>query len=102
MLFAPPAESPLIGQALGAALLGLGSSDWIARASPAGGIYGRAVVIGNTTTFVVASLTGIRALIDRRDLVTMIGTAVALLFACLFVWLMMVSKGLKAAPPPAP
>ncbi|NBC01657.1 MAG: hypothetical protein GVY15_12470 [Bacteroidetes bacterium] len=37
----------LFVQLVGAALIGFGAANWIARHAPVGGIYGRAVVIGN-------------------------------------------------------
>ena len=41
---------------LGGALIGFGAMNWIARGSTLGGIYGRAVVVGNHWHFVVGSL----------------------------------------------
>lgn len=41
---------------LGGALLGFGAMNWIARASTLGGIYGRAVVVGNQVHFLVGSI----------------------------------------------
>jgi hypothetical protein len=38
---------------LGAALVGLGAANWMARSSPMGGIYGRAIVLGTQVHFVV-------------------------------------------------
>jgi hypothetical protein len=38
---------------LGGALVGLGFANWMARSSPMGGIYGRAVVLGTQVQFVV-------------------------------------------------
>jgi hypothetical protein len=47
--------SPLL-QLLGGALIGLGAADWMARQSPLGGIYGRAVVAANQLHFTVGAL----------------------------------------------
>ncbi len=41
------AEGYLFAQLYGAALLGFGAANWIVRHAPLGGIYGRAVVLGN-------------------------------------------------------
>jgi hypothetical protein len=38
---------------LGGALVGLGAANWMARSSPMGGIYGRAIVLGTQVHFVV-------------------------------------------------
>ena len=49
------AGSPLV-QLLGAALLGFGAMNWIARGSVLGGIYGRSVVAGNQTHLTIGAL----------------------------------------------
>jgi hypothetical protein len=41
---------------LGAAMVGMGLMNWIARNSALGGIYGRTVVSGNQAHFVIGSL----------------------------------------------
>ena len=41
------ASDLVLVQLLGAALLGIGAASWVARRSLLGGIYGRAVVVGN-------------------------------------------------------
>ena len=43
-------------QLLGAALLGFGAMNWIARGSVLGGIYGKAVVAGNQTHLAIGAL----------------------------------------------
>jgi len=40
---------------LGGALFGLGAANWMARSSPMGGIYGRAIVLGTQVHFVVGA-----------------------------------------------
>ena len=44
-----------VASLLGGALVGLGAANWMARSSPMGGIYGRAVVIGTQAHFVVGA-----------------------------------------------
>lgn len=44
-----------VGSLLGGALAGLGAANWMARSSPMGGIYGRAVVLGTQMHFVVGA-----------------------------------------------
>jgi hypothetical protein len=65
LLFAPDEVSrvlwPLSGgnalvQLLGAALLGFGAMNWLARGSALGGIYGRAVVASNQTHLTIGAL----------------------------------------------
>lgn len=55
VLFRGSDANPL-GALLGAALVGVGAMTWIARRSLLGGIYGRAVVVGNQVHFVVGAL----------------------------------------------
>jgi hypothetical protein len=45
-----------VASLLGAALLGFGAMNWIARGSILGGIYGRAVVVANQVHFSVGAL----------------------------------------------
>ena len=52
----PTARADGFPQLLGAALIGFAAMNWIARGAALGGIYGRAVVIGNQTHFVVGAL----------------------------------------------
>ena len=44
-------RAAFFAQQFGTALLGLAALNWIGRASPVGGIYGRPLVVGNTTFF---------------------------------------------------
>jgi hypothetical protein len=48
-------ESTLI-QLFGAALLGFAMLNWMARGAPAGGIYGRPIVIGNLVQYTVGGI----------------------------------------------
>jgi len=43
-------------QLLGAAFIGFASSNWVVRHAPVGGIYGRAVVVGNQAFSLVGAL----------------------------------------------
>jgi len=67
LLFAPEEVSAAMGQEggathalsvqlLGAAFIGFAASNWIVRHSPVGGIYGRAVVLGNQAFSLVGAL----------------------------------------------
>jgi hypothetical protein len=46
----------LVAELYGVALLGLGVATWIAKRSPIGGIYGRALVAGNFANAIAATL----------------------------------------------
>ena len=50
------AAHALLVQLLGAAFIGFASSNWIVRHAPVGGIYGRAVVLGNQAFSLVGAL----------------------------------------------
>jgi len=53
--FGSATADPLL-QMLGASLLGFGALNWVARRGPLGGIYGRALVIGNQVHFSVGAV----------------------------------------------
>ena len=55
-LLVPEAGGLALAQLLGAALLGFGAMNWVARGAALGGIYGRAVVAGNQTHLTVGAL----------------------------------------------
>lgn len=60
------AQSPTLPlQLWAAALLGLGAVNWIGRGLMLGGIYGRALVLGNLVHWFVAALVLLRAALDR-------------------------------------
>jgi len=52
----PPADGGPLMQLLGAALLGFGAMNWVARGSLLGGIYGRSVVAGNQTHLTIGAI----------------------------------------------
>ena len=49
---------------LGAALVGLGAMNWMARRAPIGGIYGRPVLTANLAHFVIGGLALLRVGLD--------------------------------------
>lgn len=80
---------PVMLQLWAAALLALAGADWIGRGVTIGGIYGRALVIGNLGHWTVGSLSALRAALDRPSS-GLLWAAVALygIFAIGFVWLL--------------
>jgi hypothetical protein len=67
--FVSTSSGGAIAQMCGAGLLGFAAMNWTARGSALGGIYGRAVVIGNQTHLTIAALLLISRGIDQpRDL----------------------------------
>ena len=85
---------PLV-QLLGAALIGYGAMNWIARGSLLGGIYGRAVVAGNQTHLTVGALLLVKhGLIAGGSPAYWILTGVYVLGAGLFLYLFF-SSGIR-------
>ena len=60
----PTAGGDTLVQLLGAALLGFGAMNWIARGAALGGIYGRAVIAGNQTHFMIGALLLVKSGVD--------------------------------------
>jgi hypothetical protein len=60
----PSAGADPLVQLLGAALLGFGAANWIARGAALGGIYGRAVVAGNQTHLTIGALLLLKRSVD--------------------------------------
>jgi hypothetical protein len=76
-------------QLWGAGLLGLASANWIARGVTLGGIYGRAIVLGNVAHWTIGGLAGLRAALDRPGAVGLwTVAAVYTVFAVAFGWLL--------------
>jgi hypothetical protein len=92
LLFAPvevvPA-APLVAQWLGSALLGLAAVDWTGRSSSVGGIYGRALLMGNLVTFNVGGLVTLRAFLNVRNVDLLIIATISLILGASFGWLLM-------------
>jgi hypothetical protein len=84
-------------QLLGAALLGFAAMNWTARGAALGGIYGRAVVVGNLMHFFVgACVLANRAFSDDAISVAFrLLTGLYVLGAAMFVYLAFFSSGLR-------
>lgn len=106
LLFAPDEASrvlilgsggPILVQLLGAALLGFGSANWIARGALLGGIYGRAVVAGNQTHLTVGALLLVKHGVDVGvpHSAYWVLTVLYVLGAVFFSYLMFFSSGLR-------
>jgi hypothetical protein len=91
------AVASLSAQLYGAAVMGLGATNWIARRSLLGGIYGRALVTGNFIHAGAATLVLLRPTIASGSPRLWIAFAVALLLAIGFGWLLFVSGGIPKA-----
>ena len=76
-------------QQFGTALLGLAAINWIARGSPVGGIYGRPLVVGNTTFFTTNTLLLFGQALDASQAWTLwVQAGIALGFAIGFALLL--------------
>ncbi len=64
-LIASGPEGAFFTQLLGAALLGFAALNWISRDAVLGGIYGRAVVVGNMTFFLSSLLAALNHTLDQ-------------------------------------
>jgi len=70
LLFIPTAFSGIVGQTdsgsvvfvqlLAAAVIGFAATNWIARHSPLGGIYGRAIILGNQSFSLIGTFVLLR------------------------------------------
>ena len=90
-LFAPEAAgtaAPVAVQVLGAALLGFAALTWNARGLVLGGVYGRAVVVGNQTFAFVASLVLGRSLLEAPSTAAGVLFGIVAFGAVLFTVLM--------------
>jgi hypothetical protein len=91
----PGAAGSSLLQLLGAALLGFGAMNWIARGSVLGGIYGRSVVAGNQTHLTIGALLLLKhGFVAGGSPAYWALTGVYLLGAGLFLYLFFFSSGL--------
>ena len=58
----PDPRPPVLAQLVGASLLGFAAANWTGRGAVLGGIYGRAVVVGNQAFAFVGALVLLRSL----------------------------------------
>jgi hypothetical protein len=93
----PGSGGPVLVQLLGAAFLGFGSANWIARGALLGGIYGRAVVAGNQTHLTVGALLLVKhgVHVGPPHPAYWVLTVLYVLGAAFFSYLMFFSSGLR-------
>jgi hypothetical protein len=89
-------SGPLI-PLLGAALLGFGAMNWIARGSVLGGIYGKAVVASNQTHLTIGGLVLVKQGVDggTGTLAYWVLTVAYVLGAIFFSYLTFFSSGIR-------
>jgi hypothetical protein len=106
LLFAPDeftnalrvsAGGSVIVQVCAAAVLGFAAMNWTVRGSALGGIYGRAVVVGNQTHLMIGALLLVSGGIDApRSVAYWVVTGLYVCGAAFFSYLMFFSSGLRA------
>lgn len=79
---------PQLAQLFGAALLGFGAANWIARRSMLGGIYGRSVVAGNLAFAFVGALSLLGNFPDAPGPTLWVLLVILGIGSVLFGWLM--------------
>jgi hypothetical protein len=96
-LLAPEAGDGALIQLLGAALLGFGATNWIARGAALGGIYGRAVIAGSQTHLTIGALLLVKrgADVGAAPPAYWLLTVLHVLGAGLFGYLTFFSSGLR-------
>ena len=92
---ASAAPVPLLIQLLGAGYFGLALSNWLAKDSSIGGIYGRSLTLGNSVHFTVGALALAKAVIGggMHPLISVLPVIYAG-FALAFAWLVFGATGL--------
>ena len=90
---------PAVLQLWGASLLGLAATSWVGRGLTLGGIYGRALVMGNLVHWMVGGFVTLRAALNQPSLGGLwAATALFGAFAAAFAWLLRRPPGVT--PPP--
>lgn len=84
----PNQELTLTLQILGAFYFAFGMVNWLAKESLLGGIYGRPIVVGNVTHFLIGALALIKGITLHNSLLLWIMAAVYALFAAAFTAVM--------------
>lgn len=96
---APDAGANPLMPLLGAALLGFGAMNWVARGTVLGGIYGRAVVAGNQTHLTIGALVLVKHGVDggAAGLPFWLLTGLYVIGAGFFIYLTFFSSGIPSA-----
>ena len=78
-----PGAAPVVEvvvQLLGGAWLGVATIDWFTRGLTIGGIYGRPIVLGNLTLYLVTAATALKAAqVSPADPLLLVGLAAAVM-----------------------
>ena len=100
--FGWPASSAIAIQVIGALYFGFAMTNWIAKSHLIGGIYGRPVLIGNISHYIIAALALVKFSIKGASGITiLIVTVIYSVFAISFVYLFFANP-LKGVHDPIP
>lgn len=81
-------ELTLTLQILGAFYFAFGMVNWLAKESLLGGIYGRPIVVGNVTHFLIGALALVKGITLHNSILLWIAAAVYAVFAAAFTLVM--------------
>jgi hypothetical protein len=84
----PNQELMLTLQILGAFYFAFGMVNWLAKESLLGGIYGRPIVVGNVTHFLIGALALIKGITLHNGVLLWVAAGVYVLFAVSFTVMM--------------
>jgi len=90
------AMATLVFQVLAGLLMGMGIVNWMSRGNVIGGIYGRAILLGNSLQFVVGAFGLARAVGGDAPPVMLALVGAYLLFAVGFLYLMFFGNPVRA------
>ncbi|QCK17024.1 hypothetical protein DCC35_06790 [Mangrovivirga cuniculi] len=77
----------IILQVIGALYFGFAMSNWTSKNSILGGIYGRAIVIGNLSHFMIGGILILKFYLKTTELIFLIASVIYFLFAISFGYL---------------
>lgn len=75
---------PIFLQLLGALYFAYGMLNWVAKANPMGGIYGRPIGLANLAHFTIGALVLARYAVSNTALLSVAATTIYIIFAVLF------------------
>ena len=82
-------DSAVLLQLIGATYFGFAMINWMARGTLVGGIYGRPIVIGNLTHFLIGALIMVRlAIAAPSSLLVVVAAVIYVAFALIFGYMM--------------
>jgi hypothetical protein len=84
----PNQELTITLQILGAFYFAFGMVNWLAKESLLGGIYGRPIVVGNVTHFLIGALALVKGITLHNSILLWIAAAVYAVFTAAFTLVM--------------